>query len=278
MKARLLGALALALTTGAAAGETPKAVAPPKRPSVQTRHKIETKVTYGSRRGTPRTTRTVQMGYLLFLPKGCKAGHAGEKRWPLMLFLHGAGERGDNLAMVRKHGPPKRVETDPNFPFLLVSPQCPRSAWWSPEPLMPLLDHLVATYPVDTDRIYVTGLSMGGFGTWNLGAAAPQRFAALVPICGGGDPKTAAKLKGVPIWAFHGGRDGVVRPEKSRQMVDAIKAAGGKDVKLTVYPEAGHDSWTKAYDDPALYEWLLKQKRTGGGKPAGQPAAADPKN
>jgi predicted peptidase len=271
MKARLLGALALALTTGAAAGETPKAVAPPKRPSVQTRHKIETKVTYGSRRGTPRTTRTVQMGYLLFLPKGCKAGHAGEKRWPLMLFLHGAGERGDNLAMVRKHGPPKRVETDPNFPFLLVSPQCPRSAWWSPEPLMPLLDHLVATYPVDTDRIYVTGLSMGGFGTWALAIRQPKRFAAIVPICGGGDPSKAAAIKDVPTWVFHGGKDRVVPPNRSRQMVEAMKQAGAKDVKLTVYPDAGHDSWTKTYNNPELYTWLLKHSLKDRKKP--RPAA-----
>lgn len=276
MSKTILTILAAAL---AAADAPPKPAAEPPKASVQTEHKFQTKITTTDAKTEKQTTRTVEMGYLLYLPEGYRKPRGeGTKRWPLMLFLHGAGERGTDLALVKKHGPPKLVERGRSLPFIVVSPQCPRGRWWDTDVLAALLDEVVGRLAADTDRIYVTGLSMGGFGTWNLGAASPQRFAALVPICGGGDPKTAAKLKGVPVWAFHGGRDPVVRPEKSRQMVDAIKAAGGKDVKLTVYPEAGHDSWTKAYDDPALYEWLLKQKRAGGGKPAGQPAAADPKN
>jgi predicted peptidase len=110
------------------------------------------------------------------------------------------------------------------------------------------------------DRIYVTGLSMGGFGTWALAAHTPNRFAAIVPICGGGDPSRTKRIAHIPAWVFHGGKDGTVPVENSQKMVDALKKNGGNP-KLTIYPEAGHDSWTAAYDTPELYEWLLQQKR-----------------
>ena len=122
------------------------------------------------------------------------------------------------------------------------------------------MDDIAAKYRVDKDRIYLTGLSMGGFGTWSLAAAHPERFAAIVPICGGGNPADAAKLKNLPIWVFHGAKDPVVPPERSESMVKAIKAAGG-NVKLTVYPDAGHDAWTATYENPELYRWLFAQKR-----------------
>lgn len=195
--------------------------------------------------------------YRLMKPQKIEPG----RKYPLILFLHGAGERGTNLELVKKHGPPKIVEKKRDFPFVVVSPQCPRRQWWSSDVLAALLDEMIKKYRVDADRVYLTGLSMGGFGTWALAAKMPDRFAAIVPICGGGDPAQAAKLKDLPIRVFHGARDRVVNPSRSRQMVEAIKAAGGKEVELTVYPNAGHDSWTKTYDDPELYKWLLKQKR-----------------
>ena len=128
-----------------------------------------------------------------------------------------------------------------------------------------MLDDVLSRYPADAERVYLTGLSMGGFGTWALAARSPERFAAIVPICGGGLPGKAGRLKDLPTWAFHGGRDRVVRPELSKRMVDAMKAAGAKKVELTIYPDAGHDSWTKTYDNPKLYEWLLKHKRVKAG-------------
>jgi predicted peptidase len=198
----------------------------------------------------------VAMDYLLFLPEGYEKKDA----WPLMLFLHGAGERGDDLNLVKKHGPPKIVETKKDFPFVLVSPQCKRNRWWEPFSLTALLDEICAKYKIDQDRIYVTGLSMGGFGTWSLAAHTPDRFAAIVPICGGGDPIWAMRYGQLPIWVFHGGKDPVVPLARSQEMVDAIKKRGG-NVKLTVYPDAGHDCWTAAYEDPELYEWLLQQRR-----------------
>ncbi len=200
---------------------------------------------------------TVTMDYLLYLPNDYDQVESA----PLLLFLHGAGERGSDLERVKLHGPPKLIAAGKEFPFIVVSPQCPGDRWWKPDDLSALLDELVEKYKVDKDRIYVTGLSMGGFGTWGLAASAPNRFAAIVPICGGGDPSTARRLARIPIWVFHGAKDPVVPLSASERMVDAVEEAGG-NVKFTVYPEAGHDSWTEAYNDPELYKWLLEQKRT----------------
>jgi predicted peptidase len=161
--------------------------------------------------------------------------------------------------LVKKHGPPKIVETKRDFPFIVVSPQSPRRGW-SPESLAALLDEIVLNYQVDRDRVYLTGLSMGGYGTWTLAAAYPEKFAAIAPICGGGSPEDAARLKGLPIWVFHGAKDKAVPLERSEEMVKAIEDSGGK-VKFTVYPDAEHDSWTATYDNPELYQWLLEQKR-----------------
>lgn len=199
----------------------------------------------------------VTMDYLLFLPQG----YEQRESWPLLLFLHGAGERGSDLELVKKHGPPKIVADKKDFPFILVSPQCPANRWWEPFELNALLDDIVAEHKVDSDRIYVTGLSMGGFGTWALAARAPDRFAAIVPICGGGEASWARRIRDLPVWVFHGGKDPVVPLASSERMVEALKEREG-NVRFTVYPEAGHDSWTEAYNDPQLYEWLLAQKRS----------------
>ena len=205
-------------------------------------------------------TKTLSCKYLLFLPEGYGQE---EKDWPLMLFLHGAGERGSDLQKVKVHGPPKIVEKQQDFPFIVVSPQCPEGDWWDEklDVLTNLLDDIVARYEIDTDRIYLTGLSMGGYGTWALASKYPDRFAAIAPICGGGKRFMAYRLKDTPVWAFHGAKDRVVPLEESEEMVEAINDRGG-NAKLTVYPDAGHDSWTKSYDNQELYDWLLEHRRS----------------
>jgi len=197
--------------------------------------------------------------YLLYVPD---AYNRTPTKWPLVLFLHGAGERGDDLELVKKHGPPKLIAQGREFPAIIVSPQCPKDTWWTDHvaALEALLDEIVARYRVDEDRIYVTGLSMGGFGTWALAFDQPQRFAALGVICGRGDPAKAALLKHVPIWVFHGAKDQTVPLKDSQDMVEALQAAGGSP-KFTVYPDAGHDSWTRTYEGPAFWEWLFAQRR-----------------
>lgn len=233
-------------------------------------------------------TKKVDLGYLLYLPPGYDAKAA--KKWPLILFLHGAGERGTNLPLVSVHGPPKLVKKNPPVPksetdearkdreaatkllrenFIVVSPQCPVGERWDSEALLALLDSVIASQKVDTGRVYLTGLSMGGYGSWALLAQAPERFAAIAPICGGGSSigillpgsGKAAALKSLPVWAFHGAKDTVVVLAESERMVMAIKKAGVKDVQLTVYPEANHDSWTATYNNPKLYEWFLSHER-----------------
>jgi predicted peptidase len=197
--------------------------------------------------------------YLLYVPD---AYNRTRTKWPLVLFLHGAGERGDDLELVKKHGPPKLIAQGREFPAIIASPQCPKETWWPDHvaALEAFLDELVARYRVDEDRIYVTGISMGGFGTWALAFDQPQRFAALGVICGRGDPAKAALLKHVPIWVFHGAKDQTVPLKDSQDMVEALQAAGGSP-KFSVYPDAGHDSWTRTYEDPAFWEWLFAQRR-----------------
>jgi predicted peptidase len=204
----------------------------------------------------------VKLDYLLYLPQEYeKEG----KSWPLVLFLHGAGESGQDLNKVKVHGPPKLVAAGKEFPFIVVSPQSPGRGW-DAQTLNALLDDVMANYRVDKDRIYVTGLSMGGFGTWALAAAYPDRFAALVPICGGGNSADAKKLVHIPIWVFHGAKDNVVPPSRSESIVKALKEAGAKNLKFTLYPDANHDSWTETYNNPEMWDWLLQQKRAGSQK------------
>jgi len=214
-------------------------------------------------------TKKLHLDYLLFLPEDYDK--SPQKRWPLILFLHGAGQRGDDLELVKLHGIPNIVEQRDDFPFIAISPQCPVDSWWSSHiaALDALLGEVIATYFVDTDRLYLTGLSMGGYGTWHLAAVYPRRFAALAPICGGGPwflgfPERACVLKDVPIWVFHGAKDPVVPLEESENMVNVLTACGG-DVRFTVYPDAEHDSWTETYDNQELYEWFLQHTLPKGG-------------
>jgi predicted peptidase len=211
-------------------------------------------------------TTEVQLDYLLFLPKGYDSSR--KEGWPLMLFLHGAGERGSDLSRVKIHGPAKRAEKDADFPFIVVSPQCPAGEVWESAPLLHLLDRVIKDHNVDGDRVYLTGLSMGGYGSWALAVQHPERFAAVAPICGGGQPIRVwlaedlrkERLKRLPVWAFHGAKDPVVPLEESERMVDAFKRIGADNVKLTVYPEANHDSWTETYANPDFFEWMLSHR------------------
>ncbi len=205
-------------------------------------------------------TTELELNYLLHVPKSYQAD--GDP-WPLVLFLHGAGERGSDLNKVKAHGPPKLVEMGQSLPAIIVSPQSPEGEWWNDQvdALSALLDEVEKNYNVDPKRIYVTGLSMGGYGTWALGSSDPDRFAALLPICGGGMSVMARRLIDTPIWAFHGDADVVVALEESQRMVDALTRFGNKKTKFTVYPGVNHDSWTATYNNPEVWKWLLEQKR-----------------
>ncbi len=207
---------------------------------------------------TKEIRKTVSLSYLLYLPKGY--GTNKTKRWPLILFLHGSGERGDDLDKVMTNGPPRLVSEGKVMPFIIVSPQAPEHSSWDPDALNALLDEVEHQYAVDQDRVYLTGLSMGGSATWRLAAAHPERFAAIAPICGVGDPGMAPRLAHLPTWVFHGAKDDVVPLRESQEMVDALKSVGN-EARLTIYPDAGHDSWTPTYDNPALFEWFLSHKR-----------------
>jgi predicted peptidase len=206
-----------------------------------------------------RISRTVNLDYLLALPEGYDAKR--KARHPLVLFLHGSGERGNDLSKVAVHGPPKLVAQGQRFPFILASPQCPDDAVWNVDDLTALLDDLEERLRVDARRIYVTGLSMGGYGTWDLAMHTPERFAAIAPICGGGFTFFAHKIKHLPVWAFHGAKDKIVPLEATREMVRALRANGNRHVKLSVYPNAGHNAWDKAYGDARLWAWMLEQRR-----------------
>lgn len=201
---------------------------------------------------------TLKANYLLYVPKGY--GEEKGKRWPVIVFLHGSGERGTDLNKVKLHGPPKVIEQGMDLPFVVVSPQCPADKWWDPAVVVALLDDVLAKYDTDSDRVYLTGLSMGGFGTWDTAIAYPDRFAAIAPICGGGNRYRVSAIRNVPAWVFHGDKDQAVPVAASLEMVAALKQAMG-NVKLTRYPEAGHDSWTQTYGHRALYDWFLKHKR-----------------
>jgi predicted peptidase len=218
--------------------------------------------------------------YLLSQPRARAADP--QRRWPFILFLHGAGERGAEVAAVARQGLPRLLlDRDELTPaerahgneiaerFIVVAPQCATYEVWNDMALLALLDDVSADLNTDPARIYLTGLSMGGFGVWSLGLRHPERFAALVPICGGGrvsDVATAAKtrpaaLRRLGIWAFHGALDRIVPLEESERMVAAVRTADVPDVKFTVYPDVEHDAWSPAYANPDLYPWMLRHTR-----------------
>lgn len=194
----------------------------------------------------------------LHLPRG----YADDQRaWPLVVFLHGSGERGDDLERVKVHGPPKHAAAGRDYPFVLCSPLLEAEADWHLPTLHALLGALRAGWRIDAQRTTATGLSRGGHGVWRWAAAYPDDLAAIAPVCGHGDPATVCNARQVPVRAYHGDADTVVPLARQQACVDALRACGGT-VSFTVYPGVGHDAWTPAYDDPALVPWLMAQRRT----------------
>ena len=192
-------------------------------------------------------------------------------RWWFSYTVRGSGA---NLEDVRRWGLPRAVEKA-NFGsqtpdrFILLSPQCPSQSSWEPKMILQLIDHVCDTFAVDRERVYLTGFSMGGSGAWNTACYDPQRFAAVVPVSGGGDVSKADRLKELPICAFHGEKDETVPLTASQAMVDAVRKCGGH-VEFTVYPEHGHDIGDIVWQEPKLFEWLLAQRR---GQPSVSPLA-----
>lgn len=219
------------------------------------------------------------LGYRLMPPSSIQPG----VKYPLVLFLHGAGERGDENQRQLKYFP-DQMATPANrdkFPCFVLAPQCPPGKQWvdvpwgdkkstpmSAEASLPMqaaiaaLQKTLQDHPIDPTRVYLTGLSMGGYGSWDLASRHPEWFAAAIIVCGGGDEAQAPKLKQLPIWAFHGGADTVVPTERSRSMVEAIRAAGGTRIDYSELPGVGHNSWSHAYSDAAgAIEWMFAQAR-----------------
>jgi len=215
--------------------------------------------------GEPRPvdeSKTEIVRYWLYLPLDYEQAAAADGA-PLFLFLHGAGERGtepEEIAKVKVHGPPKLLD-EPTFqkrwPCVTVSPQCKNDFAWSPAQILLLLDAVEKKYKIDTKRVYVSGISMGGFGTWMILNAAPQRFAAAAPICGGAKAEWAPNFVDIPIWTFHGNKDVAVPCKLSETIVDAVRKAGGRKIVFTVYEGGGHDVWTQTYDNQLLYDWMF---------------------
>jgi hypothetical protein len=209
---------------------------------------------------------TQKYPYLVDLPADYRTDSA--RRWPLILYLHNADEQGTNLRRVRKSGLAGLIQRGKRLPAIVVSPQAPLGEEFSMPVLEQLLDEVCARYRVDPDRVYLTGISAGGDGTWDFAAAHPERLAAIVPICGEGNPSDAARLRDLPVWAFHGINDQSVPVVLTVAMVDAIRRAGGHP-HLTLFPHTGHNAWDQAYALDALFTWLLAQKR-------GQPEIVTP--
>ena len=176
------------------------------------------------------------------------------------MFLHGSGQRGNDLNQVKRHGPPKLIAARRSFPFVIVSPQCPKDHCWETDALVALIDEVIANSLINEDRIYVTGLSMGGYGTWSLALDYPERIAAIAPICGRSDLFRIRNISRIPAWVFHGADDPVVPLENSERMVKRLREQH-TEVKFTVYPNVQHDAWTQTYNNPQLYDWLLKHHR-----------------
>lgn len=206
-------------------------------------------------------TRKSELNYLLYLPPDYNS--EPNATFPLILFLHGRGESGSDLNLVNRNGIPRLISEGKNFPFIVVSPQNPATErTWDTRLLRFLLDEIIAKYRVDTTRLYLTGLSMGGWGTWDMAFRNPGRFAAIAPVCGFFDYVMRDELKNTPVWIFHGAKDDVIPVSRSVEMFEALWKQGN-NVKITIYPEANHDAWTETYNNPELYTWFLSHKKGG---------------
>ncbi len=199
--------------------------------------------------------------YVVFVPKS----YDGTKEYPTILFLHGSGETKGGKKMPVEVGLGEAIKKrEATFPFIVVIPQSEKRTWSATSDdgkrALAILDAVQKEYKTDPKQQILSGLSMGGYGTWSIATAHPDRWAAIVPVCGGGNPKEADKIKSIPCWCFHGDADTAVKVDRSREMIDALKKAGAEP-KYTEYPKVGHNSWDMAYGTDELYKWLLEQKK-----------------
>lgn len=199
--------------------------------------------------------------YLLYVPG--KFRNRPIEKWPVIFFLHGKGERGNNINLVKHVGLTHRLGRERDFPFIVVIPQCKLSTnSWDVESLNVVYKDVIRRLPVDTHRVYLTGLSMGGYGTWLWANANPSLFAAIVPICGYGIRKLLpCNFRNLPVWTFHNTDDPTIGVEETRKIVRAIKACGSKLINYTERPTGGHDAWGEVYDGQAIFDWLLSKRR-----------------
>lgn len=202
-----------------------------------------------------------KLGYYIYEPK-----NRTDEELPLIIFLHGAGERGDGgtqLEKVKVHGLPKYINEGKEYPAVVLAPQCPEGRVWNNIifALKELIDNVIEKYNIDSDRVSITGLSMGGFGTWEMGISYPELFSAIAPICGGGLSWRVSELKNTAVWAFHGDADDVVPLKNSVEMVDTLNKNGGK-ARLTIFHNVGHNSWEEAYTSSNVVEWLISQNKS----------------
>jgi predicted peptidase len=212
------------------------------------------------------------VNYLLYIPTGYARDTASD--WPLILFLHGSEQRGDDPALLDDMALLGFAERAGDFPFIAVVPQCPPNIHWPPGIVKEVLDSVESMLRIDRDRVYLTGFSMGGFGTWQTAAAFPRLFAAIAPICGFSDLPDAGRLAGIPVWAFHGEQDLNVPVTESRKMIDALRKSGA-DARLTIYPDLAHDCWTMTYRDSRLYLWFLDHSLSAGSRIAASSLSSD---
>lgn len=202
----------------------------------------------------------VKLDYVLYTPDAYKDS---KEDFPLIVFLHGAGERGTDLSKVSVHGPLQYIKEGNKINAVILAPQCPEGVYWQPHEVAALVKKVIKENRIDENRVYLTGLSMGGYGVWATGGEYPELFAAMAPVCGAiyrPIYRNISHIQKMPIWVFHGALDDVVSPANSNEMVKTLKVAGS-DVKYTVYPFANHNSWTETYNNPELYEWMLAQKK-----------------
>tara|TARA_B100000959_G_C14977039_1_gene621925 strand:- start:13 stop:726 length:714 start_codon:yes stop_codon:yes gene_type:complete len=203
----------------------------------------------------------VDLGYILYLPAEYENT---DSSFPLVLFLHGAGERGDDLEKIKIHGIPRLISEGRTFPFICIAPQCPEGGYWDrPEyvsTLISLVKEMEKEHSVDSNRIYCTGLSMGGLGTLAMAIREPKLFSAIIPVCGGADMENIHKLSELPIWLFHGDRDDVIPLDNSIAIYQDLRLVN-EHIFLTVYGDVYHDSWTETYENDDTYDWLLKYKK-----------------
>jgi predicted peptidase len=212
------------------------------------------------------------VNYLLFVPPAYARGTAGD--WPLIVFLHGSEQRGDDPSLLQEMALLDFADKSADFPFIAVIPQCPRNIRWPPQIVKSVLDAVEAQLRVDRNRVYLTGFSLGGFGTWQTAAAFPGTFAAIAPLCGMSDLPESGRLAGIPVWAFHGAQDVNVPVVESKKMVSALQKRGA-DARLTVYPDLAHDCWTMTYNDSRLYLWFLDHSLAEGSRMAASSLSSD---